>query len=182
MRLGLPGLRGPRQGAERREGVLSWTPAPASAPERAPNRGDERLQERAERRRFGGSARPSVKPVAAGGAGKLGTLSTTHTLVGRFAQLTQALPARRGRLEEPHYRHTHTHASIRTYVNTDIPPAHQRPLGTVTSSESASVPARSAAPVAIDNHSKSGVMLGSARHRNTTSCLHVRIRLPRFAK
>lgn len=42
LRLGFPGLRGPLQEAEGREGVLSWTPAPASAPERVPSRGDER--------------------------------------------------------------------------------------------------------------------------------------------
>lgn len=114
LRLGLPGLQGPLREAERREGVPSWTPAPASAPGRAPSRGDERLQERAEWRRFRESARPSAQPGAAGGPGKLGTLSTTHTLVGRFAQLTQALPARRGHLEEPHHRHIHTY--IHPYI------------------------------------------------------------------
>lgn len=56
----------------------------------------------------------------------------THTLVGRSAQLTQALPARRGHLEESQHRHRHTDIHPYIYVNTDIPPAHQRPLGTVT--------------------------------------------------
>lgn len=100
-------------------------PRTESAPGRAPSRGDERLQERAEWRRFRGSARPSAQPGAAGGPRKLGTLSTTHTLVGRFAQLTQALPARRGHLEEPHHRHidTYTHPYICEHRHTSRTPA-----------------------------------------------------------
>lgn len=159
--------------------MLSWTPAPASAPERAPSRGDERLQERAEWRGFGGSARPSVQPGAAGGAGRLGTLSTTHTLVGRFAQLTQALPARRGHLEEPHPRHIHTY--IHPYIcehrhtsRTPAPTGHSHQLGICFGARTIS--SGDTQPVAIGNYRTIGWDTGQCqthKHNLVPSCMKI---------
>lgn len=124
------GLQGPLREAERREGVPSWTPAPASAPGRAPSRGDESLQERAEWRRFRGKRKALS---SAGGCRRTrdarNITHDTHTCWAICSAHSGASSSSRTPGRATSQTDTYTHTFIRTYVSTDIPPAHQRPLG-----------------------------------------------------
>lgn len=88
------------------------------------------LHQLAGRRWFGGSAQPPVWVVSQR-TKQQGPSSTTrahtHLLATSSAHsgASSSLRAPRG----PDHGALHTHAYIHTYVRTDIPPAHQRPLG-----------------------------------------------------
>lgn len=126
---------------------------------------------------FWGSAQPPVGGAPRGRSSKDPHPQRTHTLVGRPARLTQALPAPRGRPEGQSTDictriHTSVHMCTQTYL-----PHTSAHWGTVTSSESASASARSAArtqPAALaSNGLQPGVTFGHTKHNPVFSCRNI---------
>lgn len=130
---------------------------------------------------FGEAQGPQLSRGLPGGPGKLGTLSATHTLVGRFCSAhSSASSSSRtpGRATSQTHTHTYIHPSICEHRHTSRTPA---PTGAQSpSSESGfsacTIDSRDIQPVAIDSYNTVGCdteQCQTHKHNLVPSCTNI---------